>query len=123
MHRKCAPDAFGVPRAAKSENAPPAVRYWGFEKLRKLGLVNILIALLSVAIWLLPPAAAAQVRHAFEAFGSIGGVKYDASKSHEFNFGGGFDVRPNRTSGESNLILPAINGIDVFHLAGSHGEA
>ena len=52
------------------------------------------VAALSVAVCLLPRASAAQVLHTFEAFGSIGGAKYDGTKIHELNFGGGFDVRP-----------------------------
>ena len=30
----------------------------------------------------------------FEVFGTLGGAKYDTTKIHELNFGGGLDVRP-----------------------------
>jgi hypothetical protein len=76
------------------------------------------IAALSLAVLLLPCGAAAQTPRMFEVFGNMGGAKYDASKIHELNLGGGFVLRPfsknpplirglgfefeaNRTAGES----------------------
>jgi hypothetical protein len=71
--------------------------------------------------------AHAQIPYRFEAFGSLGAAKYDASPDHKFNFGGGIGVRPfsrnvvlrglgvefqtNLTSGQSNLELPTRTSV------------
>jgi hypothetical protein len=85
--------------------------------------MRLSVTILSLAVSFLPSLAEAQESYRFEAFGSIGAAKYDASKDHNFNFGGGLGVRPfsngfllrgvgfefeaDRTSGQSNLTLPA----------------
>jgi hypothetical protein len=76
----------------------------------------------------------------FEVFGNLGAAKYDASKDHKFNFGGGVGVRPfsgnavlrglgfefeaDHTSGQSTY-LPArktATGDLLYHVSFKHTE-
>jgi hypothetical protein len=59
-------------------------------------LITLLSTVLFVIIFAVSPSMAQDVRmpYRFDVFGSLGGAKYDGTKIHELNFGGGFVVRP-----------------------------
>jgi hypothetical protein len=40
----------------------------------------------------------APMPYRFKVFGTLGTAKYDASKDHKFNLGGGFGLRPFSTN-------------------------